>query len=53
MSNAIKYLLPEFEMLKSWYNIVTYLPITPPLILNPGTGNPVGPNNLSTFSQWS
>ena len=47
MSDTIKYLLPESEMPKSWYNIVSDLPVPPPPVLHPGTGKPVGPDDLA------
>ena len=47
MSDTIKYLLPESEMPKSWYNIVADLPAPPPPVLHPGTGKPVGPDDLA------
>ena len=47
MSDTIKYLLPEAEMPKSWYNIVADLPEPPPPVLHPGTGQPVGPDDLA------
>ena len=47
MSDTIKYLLPESEMPKRWYNIVADLPEPPPPVLHPGTGKPVGPEDLA------
>ncbi len=47
MSDTIKYLLGEDQMPKSWYNIAADLPepMAPPL--NPGTGQPLGPEDLA------
>ena len=47
MNDTVKYLLPEAEMPKSWYNIVADLPEPPPPVLHPGTGQPVGPDDLA------
>jgi len=47
MNDTVKYLLPETEMPKSWYNIVADLPEPPPPVLHPGTGQPVGPDDLA------
>lgn len=42
-----KYLLTEKEMPHNYYNILADLPSAPPPILHPGTGKPVGPDDLS------
>lgn len=47
MSDSIKYLLSEDRMPKSWYNLVADLPVPPPAVLHPGTGQPVGPDDLA------
>ena len=47
MKATVKYLLPEAEMPKSWYNIVADLPEPPPPVLHPGTGQPGGPDDLA------
>ena len=47
MSDTIKYLLSETEIPKEWYNIVADLPEPPPPVLHPGTGQPVGPDDLA------
>ena len=41
MSDTVKYILPESEIPKSWYNITADLPEPPPPVLHPGTGEPV------------
>ncbi len=43
----IKYLLAEERMPTSWYNIAADLPTPPPPVLHPGTGQPVGPDDLA------
>ena len=47
MSDTFKYLLPETEMPKNWYNIVADLPESPPPVIHPGTGKPIGPDDLA------
>ncbi len=40
-------MLSEDEMPTRWYNIVPDLPAPPPPVLHPGTGQPVGPDDLA------
>jgi len=47
MSETIKYLLPESEIPKAWYNLMADLPTPPPPPLHPGTKQPVGPDDLA------
>jgi len=47
MADAIKYLLSEEQIPKSWYNIVADLPSPPPPPLHPGTLQPLGPDDLA------
>jgi tryptophan synthase beta chain len=42
-----KFVLDESEMPTSWYNIVPDLPEPPPPPLHPGTGQPIGPDDLA------
>ncbi|MFH1212611.1 MAG: TrpB-like pyridoxal phosphate-dependent enzyme [Candidatus Neomarinimicrobiota bacterium] len=42
-----KFILPEAEMPKAWYNIAADLPVPLPPVLHPGTHNPVTPDDLS------
>ena len=44
---TIKNQLPESEVPKFWYNIAADLPQPPPPVLHPGTGQPVGPEDLA------
>ncbi len=39
--------LDEDEMPTRWYNVLADLPTPPPPVLNPGTGEPVGPDDLA------
>ena len=43
MSDIIKYVLPEDRIPRSWYNITADLPP----VLHPGTGQPIGPDDLA------
>ena len=47
MSDRIKYLLPESKMPKYWYNIAADLKNPPSPPLHPGTGQPIGPDDLA------
>ena len=41
--------LSENEMPTRWYNILHDLPTPPPPYLHPGTGQPVGPDDLAAL----
>ena len=47
MADQTKYLLDESELPTQWYNVVPDLPAPPPPPLHPGTGQPVGPDDLA------
>src|SRR5213083_211584 len=47
MTDRTKFILDESEMPTAWYNIVPDLPAPPPPPLHPGTGQPVGPEDLA------
>ncbi|MGE0746335.1 MAG: TrpB-like pyridoxal phosphate-dependent enzyme [Rhodospirillales bacterium] len=47
MSDSVKYLLGEKDIPKTWYNIQADLPKPLPPVLHPGTGKPVGPDDLA------
>ncbi len=42
-----KYLLDELALPRAWYNIQADLPTPAPAVLNPGTGQPIGPADLA------
>src|SRR3954454_5634107 len=42
-----KILLDEEQMPTRWYNVLHDLPTPPPPVLHPGTGQPVGPDDLA------
>jgi tryptophan synthase beta chain len=42
-----KILLSEDELPTRWYNVLHDLPTPPPPVLHPGTGQPVGPDDLA------
>jgi tryptophan synthase beta chain len=47
MSELTKITLPERELPAAWYNIQPDLASPPPPVLHPGTGQPVGPDDLA------
>ncbi len=47
MSDSVKFLLPEDRIPKAWYNIAADLPQPLPPPLHPGTGQPIGPDDLT------
>ncbi|HUW79584.1 MAG TPA: TrpB-like pyridoxal-phosphate dependent enzyme, partial [Acidocella sp.] len=47
MGDTVKYLLDEKDIPKTWYNIAADLPEPPAAVLHPGTGQPVGPDDLA------
>ncbi len=47
MSDDTKFLLPEERIPRAWYNIVADLPEPPAPVLHPGTGQPIGPDDLA------
>jgi tryptophan synthase beta chain len=47
MTESTKYLLAEDRIPRAWYNIAADLPSLPPPPLHPGTGKPIGPDDLS------
>ena len=42
-----KILLPESEIPRSWYNVLADAPTAPQPVLHPGTGQPIGPEDLA------
>ena len=49
MSDTIKYLLPEAEIPKDWYNLIADLPERPLVFLYLGTNETLGPDDLATL----
>lgn len=47
MSKQTKFILSEEEIPKAWYNIQADLPQPLPPVINPGTGEPIGPEDLA------
>jgi tryptophan synthase beta chain len=47
--DSVKFLLPEERIPRAWYNIAADLPKPPPPPLHPGTGQPIGPADLSAI----
>ena len=42
-----KFILDEDRIPRAWYNIAADLPVPPPPALHPGTGQPIGPDDLA------
>jgi tryptophan synthase beta chain len=53
MSSPVKYLLDESRLPTAWYNIAADLPSPPPPVLHPGTGLPIGPDDLAPLFPMS
>ncbi len=47
MTETFKYLLPEAEIPKTWYNLMADLPSPPAPPLHPATKQPIGPDDLA------
>ncbi len=43
----VKILLKDSEIPKTWYNVMADMPTPPAPVLHPGTGKPVGPDDLA------
>src|SRR6185503_8355399 len=46
-SAQTKFVLDESRIPRAWYNIAADLPVAPPPVLHPGTGQPIGPADLA------
>jgi len=47
MTDTVKITLPETDIPKDWYNLMADLPSPPPPPIHPGTGQPIGPDDLA------
>ena len=47
MSDDTKFFLPEDRIPRAWYNIMADMPEPPAPVLHPGTGQPIGPDDLA------
>ena len=47
MGDTVKYLLDEKRLPEAWYNLAADLPVPPAPPLHPGTGRPIGPDDLA------
>ncbi len=47
MNDRTKFVLDEDRIPRAWYNIAADLPVPPPAVLHPGTGQPIGPADLA------
>ena len=46
-ADRTKFTLDEDRIPRAWYNIAADLPVPPPPVLHPGTGQPIGPADLA------
>ncbi|HEX9550483.1 MAG TPA: TrpB-like pyridoxal phosphate-dependent enzyme [Candidatus Limnocylindrales bacterium] len=46
-ADRTKFILDEDRIPRAWYNIAADLPVAPPPVLHPGTGQPIGPADLA------
>jgi tryptophan synthase beta chain len=46
-TDRTKFVLDEERIPRAWYNITADLPVPPPPVLHPGTGQPIGPDDLA------
>ncbi|MCL4801748.1 MAG: TrpB-like pyridoxal phosphate-dependent enzyme [Burkholderiales bacterium] len=53
MSEPVKYILDESRIPKAWYNLQADLPKPLPPVLHPGTGKPIGPDDLAPLFPMS
>jgi tryptophan synthase beta chain len=53
MTDTVKYLLDESRLPKAWYNLLADFPTPLPPPLHPGTGKPLGPDDLSAIFPMS
>jgi tryptophan synthase beta chain len=47
MGESVKYQMSEERIPRAWYNIAADLPAPLPPVLHPGTGKPIGPDDLA------
>jgi tryptophan synthase beta chain len=47
VDETVKYTLDESRLPEAWYNVAADLPEPPAPVLHPGTGHPVGPEDLA------
>jgi tryptophan synthase beta chain len=52
-ADQTRFILPQSELPKTWYNIIPDLPEPLPPVLHPGTGQPVGPADLAPLFPMS
>lgn len=53
MSDQIKYVMSEERIPLAWYNIQADFPEPAPPVLHPGTGQPIGPDDLAAIFPMS
>jgi tryptophan synthase beta chain len=47
VTRRTKFVLDEDRIPRAWYNIAADLPVPMPAVLHPGTGQPIGPDDLA------
>jgi tryptophan synthase beta chain len=47
VGDVVKWVLDESRLPEAWYNLASDLPSPPPPPLHPGTGQPIGPDDLA------
>jgi tryptophan synthase beta chain len=47
VTRRTKFVLDEDRLPRAWYNIAADLPVPMPAVLHPGTGQPIGPDDLA------
>jgi tryptophan synthase beta chain len=47
VADRTKFILDEDRIPRAWYNIVADLPVPPHPVIHPGTGQPIGPDDLA------
>ncbi len=50
---TVKYQLDKSRIAKAWYNLISDLPRPPAPPLHPGTGQPIGPDDLAPIFPMS
>ena len=53
MADKTKFLLDEDRIPRAYYNIAADLPEPPPPVIHPGTGQPIGPDDLAPLFPMS
>jgi tryptophan synthase beta chain len=52
VGETVKYTLDESRLPDAWYNLASDLPEPLAPVLHPGTGRPIGPDDLAPLFRW-